>query len=80
MKRWAHWAVRVVELRIYYTAALLNMPFIRCTEKLPYVTQLAAIIHCYVDLCDEESTTQSLNYVALLHRFYWDDLLTMLEY
>lgn len=69
MKRRAHWGTRGAVFCISFLTVRLDMLFIRCTEQLPYLTQLAVIMVRYADLLDVEFTTHSLNYVTLQRRF-----------
>lgn len=66
MKRSAHWGGHGTALRSNSVVVALDKPLFRCTEKLPYVTRLVAIIVCHVKLRDEECTAHSLNDAAFL--------------
>lgn len=46
-----------------------EIPSIRCTEELSYVTLLKMVMAWNANLCDMELVTDSLSYVALLHPF-----------
>lgn len=45
------------------------MSFVRCTERLPYVTQLAQTMVCYAGFHDEEFSRHCLNKFSLLRAF-----------
>lgn len=76
MKLWAHCGGRGAALRTDIVACPVDMPFIRYTTELHYVTRLTAIMACYENLRDEDFTTHSLNYISLLHPFDGHYLLT----
>lgn len=67
-------------MRVNFVVVPFDMSAIPCTEKPPYVSRMAAIMDHYENPRDGESTTHSLNYVALLHLFYRHHLLKNLEY
>lgn len=69
IKGWTRWSFRGTALGNDSVAVPLDISFNRCTGELSYVSRLAVNIVCYAGLGEEEFTTHSLNYVALMSPF-----------
>lgn len=80
IERWAYWTVVAGNFLFTPWCFLSICHLFVCTEELPYISRLAAVMVPYADFCDEELTTHTLSYVALLPPFDRYDLLTNFEY
>lgn len=67
MKPQAHRCRHGAVLQVNFVAVLFDMPFVRYTEELPYMTLVAVITVRYADFFEEEYITRRLSYDSLLH-------------
>lgn len=80
IKQWSHWCRRGAALPVCTVTVPVDMPLIRSTKELSYVTLLATVMVRYANLRDVELTTHSLDYVAILSPFDRHHLLINFDY